>query len=440
MDVYSRYPNRKKPPAEIPSLGFNAHESDSKSPRDNSADADQQGANGEKTEGEKLRLSSYKIIEPEPEPEPESLIDITAKSAQQPLVDVSAAAEEKAASGEPIVPNPPFLESWRSRIRKFAENPTKVYATAGVGLGILLGVVIAVVFWIMGAPDGPYDLGVATSSAAGLKGHLFAKWDKKLEYRLTIEPGEEARQEGFALAVANSPRPLSIMVRLQDAQGFVLCSKEILLKYNARNAAAFAASAPDSQGNKMDADKNFSNQLEQKLNVARLEAQEPERELDRDVFQNQINQDGQITALNAQGEIPCTKKAYGDTISWGLSTNFPSLAEQDELRKSRDEAQANAARLAGAALAAHKKRASTTAVKLLPFSIEGDDAIVDFDASRGIIQTRGGKTFFIDKTGVQAADPKWQDYPVSIHYRCDRLSNCALAHAGSGVLRARLGR
>jgi hypothetical protein len=77
-------------------------------------------------------------------------------------------------------------------------------------------------------------------------------------------------------------------------------------------------------------------------------------------------------------------------------------------------------------------------LKLLPFALEGDDAIVELDASRGFIETSGRKIFFFDKTGGQGADPKWQEYPVSIHYKCDRISNCTLTHAGLGALRAKL--
>jgi hypothetical protein len=76
----------------------------------------------------------------------------------------------------------------------------------------------------------------------------------------------------------------------------------------------------------------------------------------------------------------------------------------------------------------------------LPFSIEGDDAIVDWDASRGIIETREGKTFYFDKTSGEIVNPRWQDYPVGIHYRCDQTSTCILSNAGAGALRVRLGR
>jgi len=42
-----------------------------------------------------------------------------------------------------------------------------------------------------------------------IEGHLSTKWEKKPMYRLTIEPSDKGRRR-VALAVANSPVPLSI--------------------------------------------------------------------------------------------------------------------------------------------------------------------------------------------------------------------------------------
>jgi hypothetical protein len=191
-----------------------------------------------------------------------------------------------------------------------------------------------------------------------------------------------------------------------------LCSTEIVLKYDARNGSASAASAPDTQ--------------------------EAARELGKDVFQNQIGPDGQIAAINAQGETPCSAKDYENTSTWSFTSNFPSLAEQDELLKRQEKAQANTERPSAQASATRKRMVAKAAVKLLPFSIEGDDAIVEFDASNGIVETRWRKSFFVDKTSGAAADSRWQDFPVSIHYKCDRSSDCILVHSGLGALRARL--
>jgi hypothetical protein len=298
-----------------------------------------------------------------------------------------------------------------------ALNTTREYVIAGVALGVLFGVIIATFLWHSDDENGRYDLGPVTSSATGLKGHLFIEWDKKVEYRLSLEPGDSDQRAGFAFAVANPPRPLSIGIQLKNNQGFVLCVKDIVLKYDVRTSS----NDPSTQG----------------IDFARLGAKEAARESGKDVFQNQIGADGQIASINAQGEISCTKKAYENATFWDFMPNFPSLAEQDQLLKHQKELQADEARLASQAAAPRKK---ASAVLLLPFRIEGDDVIDDFDASRRVIETRGHKTFLLDKTSGTASDSRWQDYPVSIHYKCDQSSSCVLMHSGLGALRVRLKR
>jgi hypothetical protein len=312
-----------------------------------------------------------------------------------------------------------------------------VYVAAVAGFGVLLGLGIA--YWFIGNA-GQYDLGAYSLNAAGLKGHLSTKWEKRPLYRLTIEPSDKGRQEGFALAAANSTVPLSIEIHLQDAHGAVLCSKEIILKYNAGNAATPAASAPDSETGDTSGGSISNEELAQGVDRARYEGSEPERELNNDMFQNQVGKNGQIASMHAEGDLPCSKKAYGSIFAWSFSSNFPAIAAQDELQKLQEEVQEKEARLSAAELAARRATASKSAIKFLPFAMEGDDSIVEFDTARGVIETRGGKTFYFDKAGGQGADPKWQDYPVSIHYRCDRAANCIVTQAGLGALRVRMNR
>jgi len=348
---------------------------------------------------------TYKIIEPPPE----SLDDSSTTTGLFIYPEVKKEAKAEQPASEPPTPQPPSPESLTERMRKFAENPTKFYAAIGAGIGVLLLVIFAAVNLRPGGPEGRYDLGPVSSSATGLKGHLYIKWEKTLHYRLTLETSDPDQQAGFALAVINPPRPLSVEIQLQDNQGFVLCSREIVLKYD--------------------------NEPPGTDNSAQLEAQELKREQGKDIFQNQIAAKGQVVALNAQGEIPCSAKAYENTAQWSFTTNFPSLAEQDEALKRPQEMLANAAQKAAA-----KRAAAKAAEKLLPFSIEGDDAIVEFDVNRGVIETSGRKTFFLDKTSMGRADPVCQEYPVNIHFRCDQRSNCTLMHAGAGALRVRLKR
>ena len=347
----------------------------------------------------------------------------------EPIIfPVAPPVEEAKPANAPV--SLPFLnEAWQERLRKFAENPVRVYAAAGIGLGILFGVILCVVVWSFG-PEGRYDLGVARSSAAGLKGHLFVEWDKKVKYRLTIEPEEADRQAGFALAVANSPRPLSVNLQLQDSQGFVLCAKDILLKFDARGAAALTATAPVASAAATDSAAPPA--VPPQADFTREDAQEAAREKGQDLFQNQNGPDGMLSGLGAQGEIPCSKRAYEKAQTWSFTPDFPSLAEQDALLKRQQELLTPPP-----PPPAHKKKSK---LPPLPYTVEGDDAIVEFDLSFGVIETRGRKLFLIDKAAAIAASSAWQDYPVSIHYHCDQMSNCTLTHSGLGGLRVRMRR
>jgi hypothetical protein len=280
-------------------------------------------------------------------------------------------------------------------------------------MGILLVILIAIISSLTGPPDGRYDMGLVNSAATGLNGRLFLQWDKKLQYRLTLEPSYTDQQAEFATTVANSQQPLSVQINLLDFKGFVLCSKDILLKYNARN---------------------------EQLTQGAEELQETARERGKDLFQNQTGSDGRIAAINAHGDLPCSAKDYEKALSWSFTTNFPSLAEQDELLKHQKAAEAGKGGPSAEEIAERKKTAAKVSAKLASFSVEGDDAIVELDAFHGTIVTRGRKTFFVDKTSPALTNTRWQDYPVAIHYRCDRSSACVLMNGGAGILHARLAR
>ena len=376
----------------------------------------------------------YSILEPPPEP-PKDF----AKFDLRLPASANAAATANNPNGQAAAPLPPAQQAPIEPVQKSAPNPIRVYILAGVGMGLLFGCIIAFFSWRMSSPEGQYDLGPVTSSGAGLRGHLYTRWDKKLEYRLSFGPSAPEQQAGFALAVAHSPRPLSIDIHLQDAQGFVLCSREVVLKYDGSAApGAPGAPNPDAAGGKADAANLPGNEPAHGMQDL-LAAQEAERELGKEVFKNEIGPDGLITGINAQGEIPCAEKVYANASSWSFTTNFPSLAEQDELGKHQEVAQASEEHPSAKA-GSHKKAAAIPPPVLLPFSIEGDDAIVDFDLSSGVIETRDNKTFFVGKAIGISLDSRWLEFPVSIHYKCDQTSMCVLTHAGAGALRARLKR
>lgn len=316
---------------------------------------------------------------------------------------------------------------------------SRVYIWAVVGIGVLFGCILAVVFSRLATPDVPRDWGSATSDAAGLKGYLYTKSEEKLEYRLTLQPADPDRHAAFALAVALPPRPLSIDVHLQDAHGFVLCSREILLKYHAANPPAPAAPGPDSQVATTGAANDAGSEKAQALEKL-LAAQEAERELGKEVFQNEIGPDGQVASLVAQGEFPCPDKAYASASAWSFTPNFPTLAEQDDMVKRQHDAPASGGSPPAETPAPRKRAPRIPAPPLLSFTIEGDDAIVDFDIARGVIETRAEKTFLFDKTSGETGNPRWQEYPVNIHYICDQSSRCTITHSGAGALRARMSR
>ena len=378
----------------------------------------------------------YAIVEPPPPPP-----DFLSEAILPNPLNATADAKGKTPTQAPAIGPPPVAKAPIPGSQKSDLSRTNLYIGIGAvaGLGLIFGCIIAVVSSRMGSPEEPHDWGSVTSDSAGLKGHLFTQWDKKLGYRLALQPSDPNRQAGFAFAVAHSPRPLAIEIHLRDAQGFVVCSRDILLKYDPASAPALAATNPAPQAGPADAANAAGNPPAHAVEEL-LAAQEAERELGKEVFKNDIGADGQIAAIDAQGEIPCSEKAYASAFSWSFAPDFPSLAEQDALLKGQSEPQASMGQPPAATPAPRRKAPRISAPPLLSFTIEGDDAIVEFDISRGIIETRAGKTFLFNKGSGEIANPKWQDYPVNIHYICDQASVCTITHSGAGALRVRLSR
>jgi hypothetical protein len=365
-------------------------------------------------------------------------------------------------------------------------GPIFLIAAIVVGVGILFGIAIAFITWHEARPTPPpgpivaqqqslpretRDLGSVVSSSVGLQGHLITKWDDKLEYSLVIEPNDPARIAEFALAVSNPPRPLSINVELKNFAGNVLCSQNIVLKYDARKAAAFAAARVQSPAAKSRGRKVTSEQDNQPIDFDKLDAQEAERERGKDIFQNQTGPNGQIESIRSQGEIPCPAIAYGSVAHWSFTSNFPAFDEQDELLQRRanatspssktpvtgkeakanatspssktpvtgKEAKANAASPSSKPPATGKGAETSATGKPAYLSIEGDDAIVGYDAAAGAVETGAGKTFLMDRTSAEADAIRGRDFPINIHYKCDQTTaDCTLSHAGEVLLHAKL--
>jgi len=72
------------------------------------------------------------------------------------------------------------------------------------------------------------------------------------------------------------------------------------------------------------------------------------------------------------------------------------------------------------------------------FAIEGDDELVGFDQSNGIIQTNARKTFLVAVASIGGNSSAWQQWPANIHYKCDLNASCMLTRRGATVLHAQL--
>jgi hypothetical protein len=383
----------------------------------------QQGPGAKGTQGEQLSLG-YQVIESDP-----------AGHETDPTLHFPVGEEKEIA--EPITapaprpPRQPFLDELKQQFPIFGENPTRVYASAAVGLGILFGITVAIISWKMSTPAGPYDMGSVLAGGPGLKGHLFLEWDRTLKYRLSFEPTYPDQLAGFSLVAANAPRPLSFNLQLQNAEGFVLCTKDVLVKYDPRKAEALAARDPEALEGYPDKTELFGGRLTPGMDFAPLDAMETARERGKDIFQNQSGPSGQVEAIKAEGVLPCTAKAYQSTTAWSFTSNFPTLAEQNELRKLT---------LPKTAAPAEKKKAPKAALRVSPFYIEGDDAFAAYDPSTGLIETLSGRRFLIDKTSGEANALKSVDFPVTVHYKCDQAANCTITRTGASPLHTRLRR
>jgi hypothetical protein len=282
------------------------------------------------------------------------------------------------------------------------------------------------------------DLGAGVSQASGLRGHLVTRWQGKAQYMLKIEPLDPRDAEGFNTVTANPSGPISINIRLLDSAGFALCGKEIALRFDPARARHSSMQPPEKQS---DAEKLLAQEQEY---MQRASLREKERESDKDVFQNIQGSDGAVEALWAQGELPCSPDQYQRFDYWDLSTNFPTLAEQEHLlgRKPaetahNDDGSNNDSQTDRSARAVAKRRV----VKKPPpaYLMQGDDRATEFDAARGLLVVGASTRFLIDRKSDEQMVAGWADDDSLIHFTCDPHANCALRRAGSAsVVPARM--
>lgn len=285
------------------------------------------------------------------------------------------------------------------------------------------------------------DLGPGIVAADGLRGHLDTKWEGsastgRLAYQLRIEPMEDRWQAGFSNAILKSPVPMSINVRLLDSSGFALCGKEIDFHFDPQTArVSIPVSAVGENLKKMSVtERNAAMAAARQSEIARMQAEEAVREKGKDIFQNQIGNDGELSAVNVQGTLPCSPDQYRRVDYWDFNTNFPSLDQQAFLLDPK------AALLAKGEFEppAHPGKRSLSKLPQDGFMIQGDERVTGYDTASGMLMAEG-KTFHIDKRYGQTTAMAWASNYSLIHYRCDQQANCALTAAGdAAVLHARL--
>jgi hypothetical protein len=262
-------------------------------------------------------------------------------------------------------------------------------------VGLLLALVIGVFLICLAGckmspdPNAFQDLGKGISNATGLKGSLKTRWDgKAAQYQLEIEPIDPLQSAGFSYVTANPPGPLSLHIKLLDATGYAVCGKDVFFPFG------------------------------------RLNSGQADRESGQDVLQTAIGDDGKVVSLSAQGILPCTPAQYKQADYWDFSTDFPTLAEQDALRRRPAELKAK--------LEAQKRALLERQKAGLPaFYMEGDDQADGYDASHEVLQTRN-KSFLVAGQGQQTTASLWASTGVLIRYKCDQRALCVLTKAGGG--------
>ncbi len=363
------------------------------------------------------------------------------------------------AQGEAPVATEKLPDGPQAQILQKAAGQTKLYAAIGVFLGLIVGLTLAVYFLFPGSASGTMDMGAVTSNVYGLQGHLTAKWTDKVSYNLTVEPSTPALLPNFVSAVNSSTRPLSIDVQFKDPFGTTLCDDTVLVKFDPRNVSASVAE-PDTEtpppsrshsGRKIDASAAASAEsraaIASAVNLARLESLELQREHGKDVFQSVAGPDGQVSSLAAQGTLPCTKKQFDGTASWTFVPDFPEVAPppppagtESDTAATSNQALENAAKALEAKKELARKKARRDFAPVSPYSVEGIDTIIWYDATTGTAETSAGKAFRLDTSSPAAAILKSRDFPVVIHYECDQTQGCTFTGVGLGVMHARLSR
>jgi hypothetical protein len=304
----------------------------------------------------------------------------------------------------PPAPPPPRITPTQAVLQ---QNKTVIMAVAG---GAALVFVVLLIVWFVQRQDPPpayIDLGTSHIAAAGLEGRLVVRWLGSAEYELHIDTTSPQQLAGFSAVADRPPHPLSVNIRLKDSSNGVPCQKEILIPFNQQ---------PESDPDHPDT------VLPQKTSAG-------------DTVQNVADADGKIDEIVATGPLDCPEKLYKRLEAWDFLSNFPLLADQGDWLRHQEGIVAGDRRRT----AEMRARALVPKARLLTAPIEGDDVIVSDNPSRGSVETRDGRVFYLGKDALLQAGYGWQVFPAAIHFRCDLKSACVLTRSGaSSALQARL--
>ena len=127
--------------------------------------------------------------------------------------------------------------------------------------------------------------------------------------------------------------PMSVNIRLLDSTGFALCGKEVDFRFDPQHAEVPVTVSPvGPNGKKLSlAERNAAVEAARQSQITQMQAAEVTREQGKDLFQNQTADDGQVTAINAQGCLPCSPDQYKRANYWDFNTNFPDARRAGQL-------------------------------------------------------------------------------------------------------------
>jgi hypothetical protein len=301
------------------------------------------------------------------------------------------------------IPPPPVPVAPRPLIPALAVDSKLIMYVMVGGLVLLALAMIGYLVFHQDEPPAYLDLGTKDIDASGLEGRAILKWAGHALYQVQLDPEAPPQLDAFSAVAQDPPRPLSLDIRLKDSSGAVVCQKEILFPYD--------PSADTSQ------------------------SLVPQKTADGDTVQNVANADGRVAEIVASGNMPCPAKLYRRVVAWEFASNFPLMADQEDWLKHKRTETADRERRA----AEVRARALVPRINPLPAAIEGDDVIVSDNPSKGTVETRSGREFFVGKNGLRGHNPGWEVFPAVIHFRCDTKAFCVLTRPdASGALQARL--